>query len=204
MVFCVFFCNFATEKLKRRIMRKIIVVTAFLLGALTGQAQERVMNVVKTDGTSTLTRVAELEKISFLTVEEGSQGLLVKTRGGETAGVRFLKHPVVTMEDGRLTVTYGEAETMEFEIADIAEIMFGDATNAEGISTPEGFAFELQGDGAQLRNIPESTRVQVYSIDGRCLPSPTVSNGTMLLSRSTLGTGIFIVKIGTFTTKIKL
>ena len=185
-------------------MRKIIVATALLLGAMTAQAQEKVMNVQKKDGTTMQACVADMERISFLTVEEGGQGLLVKTLGGETAGVRFLKHPVVTMADGRLTVTYGESETMAFEIVDIAEIVFGDATNVEGISTPDGFAFELQGDAALLRNIPDGTKVQVYSLDGRSLPSPTVSNGQLLLNRSTLGTGIFIIKIGTLATKIKL
>ena len=185
-------------------MRKILVMTVLLLGALAGQAQEKVMNVQKKDGTTMQTCVADMEKISFLTVEEGGQGLLVKTVGGETAGVRFESQPVVTMEDGRLTVTYGQDKSMAFEITDIAEIVFGDATAAEGISTLEGFAFVVQDRGMLLRNIPKGTKVQVYSIDGRALPSPTVSNGSVLLNRETLGTGIYIIKSGTFTTKIKL
>lgn len=78
-------------------MRKILVVATLFLGVLSVQAQEKVMNVQKKDGTSAQTRVAELKQISFLTVDEGGQGLLVKTLGGETAAVLFEAHPVVTI-----------------------------------------------------------------------------------------------------------
>ena len=70
-------------------MRKILVVATLFLGVLTGKAQEKVMNIQKTDGTTSQTRVADLKQISFLTVEEGGQGLLVKTMGGETTAVLF-------------------------------------------------------------------------------------------------------------------
>lgn len=185
-------------------MRTILVVTALLLGVLSGQAQEKMMNVLKKDGTKTQARVADLEKISFLTVEEGGQGLLVKTLGGETAAVRFEAHPVVTVGEGKLLITYGTDDTAEFEISDIAEILFGDASDAESIRELEGFSFVMQSNGALLRGIPDGVKPHLYTIDGRSLPSPRVSGGQLLLSRSTLGTGTFIVKAGTFTAKIRL
>lgn len=185
-------------------MKTILVVMALLLGVLPGQAQEKMMNIQKKDGTKNQARVADLEKISFLTVEEGSQGLLVKTLGGETAAVRFEAQPVVTMGEGKLTVTYGSEEPIEFEISDIAEILFGDASNVESIGELEGFSFAMQSNGALLRGIPDGVKPRLYTIDGRSLPSPRVSGGQLLLSRSTLGTGTFIVKAGTFTAKIRL
>ena len=185
-------------------MRKILVVTALLLGTLSGLAQEKVMNIQKKDGTQDQTRVADLEKMSFLTVEEGGQGLLVKTVGGETAAVRFEAQPVVTVSDGKLKVENSVTDGVEFEIEDIAEILFGDASSGISITETDRFSYVLQDQGLLLRGIPKGVKPQVYSLDGRCLPTPSVSNGQLLLNRSTLGNGFFIVKVGKFSTKIRL
>ena len=85
-------------------MRKILLAVTLLLCTLSGKAQEKVINIQKTDGTTSQTRAAELDEISFLTVEQGGQGLMVKTLGGETVGVLFETNPVVTITNGRLRV----------------------------------------------------------------------------------------------------
>ena len=51
-------------------MRKILVVATLFLGTLSGQGQEKVMDVRKTNGTSTRTPVADLRQISFLNAED--------------------------------------------------------------------------------------------------------------------------------------
>lgn len=185
-------------------MRKILIVATLFLSVLSVQAQEKVMNILKTDGTTTQTRVADLKQISFLTTSEGGQGLLVKTSGGETAAVLFEANPVVTVSNGKLTIKSDSADPVQIEITDIAEILFGDATDATAISKHEGFACVLQNGGLLLRNIPAGVKPLIYSIDGRSLPTPHVSGGELRLSRTALGTGVFIVKVGTFSTKIQL
>lgn len=183
-------------------MRKKIFIAALLLGGLSVQAQEKVMNIQKKDGTCVQTRMAELKQISFLTLEEGSQGLLVKTLGGETVPVLFEANPVVTVTSSKLVIKSTGADNVEVAINDLAEIQFGDATDA--ITAPGGFAFVLQQGAALLRGIPEGTVPQVYDLGGRSLPTPPVHGGDLRLSRATLGPGIFIVKVGTFSTKIQL
>lgn len=185
-------------------MRKILVVATLLLAFLPSQAQEKVMNIFKTDGTIAQTRVADLKQISFLTVEEGGQGLLVKTSGDEMAAVLFETNPVVTVSNGKLVVNSSSPNTLEFEIADIVEILFGDASDVTPIDEAKGFACVLQGDAILLRGISEGVTPLIYSIDGRRLPTPSLQGGELRLSRATLGSGIFIVKVGTFTTKIQL
>ena len=185
-------------------MRKILFVVTLFLGALTGQAQEKVMNVLKTDGTTAQTRVAELKQISFLTVYEGGQGILVKTTGGETATVLFEANPVVTISSGKLIIKSSSADALEFQVTDIAEIMFGDTSGGTAISELEGFACVLQDGCVLLRGIPEDAEPRVCTIDGRTFPTPPIRGGELRLSRATLGTGIFIVKVGTFSAKIKL
>ena len=183
-------------------MRKILFVATLSLCALSVQAQEKVMNIQKTDGTIAQTRVADLKQISFLSVDEGGQGLLVNTLGGETVAVLFETNPVVTVSNGKLTVKPKSESAVEFEISDIAEIQFG--KESTGISAPEGFAFVLQDGGALLRDIPKGVKPRVYSLDGRSLPTPPLADGELRLNRATLGTGIVIVKVGTFSTKIQL
>lgn len=184
-------------------MRKILVLATLFLGVLSGQAQEKVMNILKTDGTSTQTRVAELKQISFLTVDGGDQGLLVTTLGGETVAVLFEANPVVTVSSSRLTIKPSSADAVQFEISDIAEIKFGDATDVTAISKVEGLALVIQDGGALLRGIPKDVTPCVCSIDGRSFPTPPVLDGQLRLSRETLGSGIFILKAGSFSAKIQ-
>lgn len=185
-------------------MRKILFATAFLLCALSGKAQEKVLNVQNVDGTTTQTRVADLDQISFLTVDQGGQGLLVKTLGGEIVGVLFETGPIVTISNGKLLVKPDTGESVEFEISDIAEIQFGDAREYTGITPVKAFSYVLNDGGALLRGIPEGVKPRVYTVDGRSIPAPAVSGGELHLDRSTLGTGVFIIKVGTFSTKIKI
>ena len=167
------------------------------------------MNVVKTDNTCSQTRLADLKEISFLTVDADRQGLIVKSVGGETTAVLFETNPVVTVANGKLMITPDATDAIEFEITDIAEIVFGEATTGiEGhlsaFTQKGGVVFVLQDRGAMLRNIPEGVNPRVYATDGRSLPTPPIVNGELLLNRATLGSGVFIVKVGAFSTKIKL
>ena len=93
---------------------------------------------------------------------------------------------------------------MRFEINDIAEIMFGNESDATPIRESEGFAFVMQEGSVLIRDIPKGVKPSIYSIDGRSLPTPSYKGGELRLSRATLGPGIFIVKMGSFSTKIKL
>lgn len=185
-------------------MRKTLLGVTLFLGVLTAQAQEKVMNIQKKDGTSTQTRVAELKQISFLAVDGGKQGLLVKTLGGETATVLFEINPVVTVASGKLTIKSDSEDAVEFEIGNIAEIRFDDKPNSIAATEAKGLSCILQDHGLLLRGLPDGVKPHVYSIDGRSLPTPAPHNGELRLSRESLGTGIFIVKAGTLSTKIRL
>ena len=184
-------------------MRKILAVTLSLC-ILPIHADEKVMNIQKKDGTTMQTRVADLKQINFLTTNEGGQGLLVKTQDGETAAILFKTVPVITIASGKLTVKSTYADPVEFEITDIAEIQFGDKSEVGAINLPKGLTCVLQEGGTLLRGIPGGVQPRIYSLDGRNLPTPPVEEGELHLNRSTLGSGVFIVKIGSLATKIQL
>ena len=189
---------------KYLVMRKFLFFATLFFGVLTCQAQEKVMNILRTDGTLTPTRVADLKQISFLTADAGGQGLLVKMVGGESTSVLFETHPVVTVSNGRLNVRSDAADPVEFEISDISEIVFSDPTGVSPIVESEGFSCVLQDGGVMLRGIPSGVRPCVYSVDGRLLPTPPFQGDELLLSRASLGKGLYVVKVGTFSVKIQL
>ena len=185
-------------------MKKFLLGAALMLGALSTQAQEKVMNILKSDGTCSQTRVSELKEISFLTVEQGGQGLRVKMLDGSTAAVFFEAQPVVTISSGKLNIKANEGDPVAFELTDIAELSFGDVSGETAIDKVKDFAFVLQNGGALLRDIPQGEEVRIYSLDGKCIATPPVNQGSLLLNRALLGKGIFIVKVGSFTTKVQL
>lgn len=185
-------------------MKAILFVAAMCFASMTVRAQEKVMNVQKADGTTSQMRVADINKISFLVADAENSGLLLKMTGGEVVSVLFESNPVVTLGSGKLTITSDADESKQFEIGDIAEITFGDASGATSIARTEGFSCVVQGDGIVLRGLPKGAKVQVCSLDGRVLPVPESSSDELRLSRQTLGSGVFIVKAGSFSAKIKL
>ena len=118
-------------------------------------------------------------------------------------GVLFETNPVVTVASGSLSIQPSSEDAIQFEIADIAEIVFGDASSATPVNELKGFAFVLQDGGALLRGIPQGVKPHIFTIDGRSLPTPPFRDGELRLSRETLGSGVFIVRVGTFATKVR-
>ena len=78
-------------------MRKILIIATIFLGVLSGQAQEKVMNVLKTDGTTTQTRVADLKEISILSVDKTT--MIMKTTNGAAVRVEANEVEDITFSD---------------------------------------------------------------------------------------------------------
>lgn len=88
-------------------MRKTLMTLALMLFGMAGQAQEKVMNVVKTDGTTDQTRVADVKQISFLTVPETPITMLTRLVNG--ALLRTLVDEVQSMSLVDTTFTYNSS-----------------------------------------------------------------------------------------------
>lgn len=163
------------------------------------------MCVHKTDGTYTLTRVAELNKISFLSIADPDRKLIVGTTVSDPVTVFFGDRPEITVSDGKLVVASKAADSpVEIEIDNVTEIRFDKATSVSSTGEAGGIVCVLQSGAALFRGIPEDAVPEVYTADGRSVPVPPCAGGEMLLSRQKTGSGIFVVRIGTFTTKITL
>ena len=187
-------------------MKKLLAMATLALCTLSGFAQtEKTMCVQKTDGTYALTRVAELSKISFLSIDDPGKGLIVSTSVAEPVGVFFEDSPEVTVSAGKLIVaSKSAASPVEIEIDNITEITFGTPASVSVPGQDAGVECVLQPGAALFRGISEGTAAEIYTVDGRAVTAPAVVGGELRLDRDSLGSGIFIVCIGTFTTKVTL
>ena len=105
-------------------MRKTLATAALLLLAtLAGQAQEKVMDILKTDGTVARTRVADLEQLTFLTADsEGRLAtLLVTTTNGIT-----VRTPVDEVEMITFTDTLYNLNSSGYRILEADELCWPD------------------------------------------------------------------------------
>ena len=78
-------------------MKKILVVATLFLGASSGQAQEKVINILKTDGTSTQTRMSDLKQICFLTSDDTT--MLTKLTNGAIFRTEVKQVEEITLTD---------------------------------------------------------------------------------------------------------
>ena len=78
-------------------MKKILVAAALLLGALSSQAQEKVVNVIKTDGTNAQTRLADVKHIGFLTSEDTT--MIMKLTNGAAFRTEVSEVEEITFAD---------------------------------------------------------------------------------------------------------
>lgn len=186
-------------------MKKPLAIATLALCALVANAQEKTMCIHKTDGTYALTRVAELTKISFLSIDDPGKGLIVVTSVADPVSVLFEQQPEVTVSDGKLIVTSkSAANNVEIEIDNVTELKFGTPASLSIPDADMGIVCVLQPGAALFRSIPDGVAAEICSIDGRTMPAPAIANGELKLSADTLGAGIYIVRIGTFTAKVTL
>lgn len=176
-----------------------------MLGTLACHAQEKAMSLHKSDGTCTLTRVTELSKITFLSIADQGKGMIVSTTNAAPTTVLFEDQPVVTVSEGQLVVSSKSVDSpVKIEIGDITEIRFDKATALTAPDAAGGIACVLQPGAALFRGIPAGVVPEVCTIDGRRVPVTVSTSGEMKLSRSILGAGIYVVRIGSFKTKVTL
>ena len=133
-------------------------------------------------------------------------GLTITPFTGDPVTFLYSQEPDISFIGKSLKITtIGSEAPVTLDMDNIKEITLGKSAGVEDLKDVQGIACMAQADGVIFTNIPANTKALVFSLDGRTTPVQTVgADGTLTLSRSELGTGIFIVKIGTFTSKVRL
>ena len=143
-----------------------------------------------------------LEDLGFTV---GSSVTVMNTIGGNHATILLDDQPEVTVAAGSLVVTSKAADSpVKIEIDSIATMKFGDASSTKVSALTAGIICSLQQGTATFKGIPSNTMIKVCTIDGGIVPIPRCTGGELRLTRASLGPGIYIVRIGTFATKITL
>ncbi|MDE6278263.1 MAG: T9SS type A sorting domain-containing protein [Muribaculaceae bacterium] len=133
-----------------------------------------------------------------------SSALIVTPVSGEAVRFVFEQEPEVSFVGSKLHVKTNDASNKaEFEIDNVASLSFDNSSDVSAATPGSGIVCSHRGDAVVFSNIPEPTAAAVYTVDGKMVLSG-VANETLTLDRSRLGAGLYIVRIGAFTAKVKL
>lgn len=113
--------------------------------------------------------------------------------------------PELKLDGSTLTiaVTTGDAPS-EFEIEKISHVDFvhTDKVGVESVADDDALQLSRTGKTLHAEGLPENSKINVYTIDGRCLIDFTAS-GSAGINFENLPSAIYIVKINQFTFKTR-
>ncbi len=124
--------------------------------------------------------------------------------GSETTFV-LDKQPEVALLAGKLHITTAQDEPVDFEIDDVESIDFLGKTGVDSAAADAvaGITVSVNGSMVTFGNIPDGSMVQIFNTAGTLVAAAKAS-GTHTISRSELASGVYIVKINNFVTKVSL
>lgn len=129
--------------------------------------------------------------------------LRVTPKTGDPVSFLFEQQPEVSFLAGSLRIqTADSGQPVVFELNDIDHISFGDSSSVTQ-TEEEGIRFFADPEGVHFLNIPLGLPVGIYDASGRALLSGTTYEPELHISRSSYPSGVYIVRIGAFNTKIK-
>lgn len=134
-----------------------------------------------------------------------TEALEIRLTTGETATFVLDKQPKITFSAGNLVIT-SPTYTTEYPLASLQRYTFKQVP-ASQITPPhaDGQPSVSQTDGQIiLSDLPADATVTVYSIDGMAISSPTTAtDGHATIDTSTLTSGVYIIKYGNKSLKIR-
>lgn len=140
---------------------------------------------------------------SFVGYAADVTALRVTPTSGEPVTFLLDEKPEINFNGEKLTVTTtGKTDGVTFEMDQIDNIDFTTVTALEKIEQP-GIAVRYEAGSVTFSNIPEKSPVSVFTVDGRAVVQTTASD-SFTIGVCDLEKGIYVVRIGRFTTKISL
>lgn len=124
--------------------------------------------------------------------------------GSETVFV-LDKQPEVALMAGKLHITTAQDEPVDFEIDDVESIDFLGKSGVDSAKDDvvAGISVSVSGSIVTFGNIPAGSMVEVFNTAGSLVAAAKASD-TYTISRSELASGVYIVKINNFVTKVSL
>ncbi len=136
---------------------------------------------------------------TFAEAAASDEALNLKMKDGSVHSFVLNEKPVVTMGDGKLNVTTS-ATTATYNLYDVSEYTFGNATGIGGVKAASGFS--RNGDNLVFHGM-ESGKVKVYAVNGDAVKTEIhVANGDTTVSLANLQRGVYIIKASGTSIKI--
>ncbi len=139
--------------------------------------------------------------ITFAASAAESIALRVIPTSGEPVTFLLDTKPEVQFSGQTLVISStAQPVGVRFEMDKVDNIDFTTVTALNEMEQP-GITVTYATGMVTFANIPADTDISVYTTDGRCV-TQTRATGEFSLSVSDLAAGIYIVRVGTFVTKI--
>lgn len=134
------------------------------------------------------------------------EGLTVTPATGDSVTFLFDHEPEVTFLAGKLQVkTTQTADPVLFDLDDIREISLGTVSGIDDAAEVSGIVCRSESGSVTFSGFAPGTPAAVFTADGRPVqPTLSADGAELTLSRNVQGTGVYIVKIGTFAAKVAL
>ncbi len=131
--------------------------------------------------------------------------LRIMSKNGSATTYLFDVQPELSFNGNVLVVTQAaQGSTASFELDDVDYYDFADVVSGvTAVDAASGITMQLSSSQATFQGVPQGAAVAVYTIDGRQVLATTATGGQVTIDAATVGGGVAVVRIGTFTTKIK-
>lgn len=133
-----------------------------------------------------------------------STSLIVKGKDGSETEFRLSKFPKVTIAKPNIIIK-AEGTEIVFALSETDRIYYKkhdkEETDIDEMQKDDTNPFSFHGDEINLRNLPDGSLMEVYTINGRRLRSYRVS-GSATFSLASLPAGVYVIKVNKSTYKI--
>lgn len=136
--------------------------------------------------------------------ENKVKALVVELTSGETATFILEEKPRLTFTGEELMITSGEYETV-YPLASLQRYTFK-SVEASGMTQPADNTPTMTQTAGHMRldGLDPGTRIKTFSVNGILVASDVAdSNGSATISVNNLPKGVYIIKYGDKSTKIK-
>ena len=131
--------------------------------------------------------------------------MTILMKDGTKQTIRLASQPVISFAGSDLNIT-GIWLNLSLPLADVVRYTFEtyDATGIDDVKNNKHVRIDFEGENLFVSGLSEGETTAVYDLQGKLLSSAAVgSDGRLMLSLHSLPTGVYVVKVGQTSYKIK-
>ena len=131
--------------------------------------------------------------------------MTILMKDGTEQTIRLVSEPVISFSGTDLNIT-GHELNLSLPLADVVRYTFEtyDATGIDDVKNNKHVHIDFEGEVLIVSGLSEAETIAVYDLQGKLLSRATVGNdGRLKLSLHSQPTGVYVMKVGQTSYKIK-